>query len=219
MKVLNLYAGIGGNRSMWGVYGDDLYVTSVENNKEIAGVYEKIYPCDHIVVADAHQYLLDHYKEYDFIWSSPPCQTHSQYRHNVGVIGKGFKPVMPDMTLYAEIVFLKTYFKGKWVVENVKPYYTPLIEPSFILNRHFFWANFNVTEETFEPSEIRSKNKISDFGFSHFVVTSKIKNKRQVLRNCVDPKLGLHVFLHSQNKEDNKTIIQQRELFVPEAQK
>ena len=32
MKVLNLYAGIGGNRKLW----KDVEVTAVENNKEIA---------------------------------------------------------------------------------------------------------------------------------------------------------------------------------------
>ena len=31
------------------------------------------------------------------------------------------------MKLYEEIIFLDNYFKGKYVVENVIPYYEPLI--------------------------------------------------------------------------------------------
>ena len=74
MKILNLYAGIGGNRKLW---GDEHKVTAVENVKEIAKVYKKFFPKDKIVITDAHQYLLKHYKEFDFIWSSPPCPSHS----------------------------------------------------------------------------------------------------------------------------------------------
>ena len=39
-----------------------------------------------------------------------------------------------DMALYEEILFLKHNIKGGWVVENVKPYYTPLIPPKAIFS-------------------------------------------------------------------------------------
>ncbi len=68
MKVLNLYAGIGGNRKFW----TDCEVTAIEFREDIAKVYKEYFPNDTVVVADAHKYLLDHYKEFDFIWSSPP---------------------------------------------------------------------------------------------------------------------------------------------------
>jgi len=194
MKILNLYAGIGGNRKLW---GENHEVTAVEMDEAIAGVYQSIYPGDKVVAGDAHKYLAEHFAEFDFIWSSPPCPSHGQYRHNVGVIGKGFSPIMPDMKLYGEIVFLQTYFKGKWVVENVKPYYEPLVKPAFELHRHFFWANFTAPQRTFAKAEIRSKNKISDFDGYEVVANSKIKNKRQVLRNCVDSNLGKHIFEHA----------------------
>ena len=189
MKILNLYAGIGGNRKLW----EGHEVTAVELDGDIAEVYQKLYPGDKVVAGDAHKYLEEHFAEFDFIWSTPPCPSHGQYRHNVGVIGKGFSPIMPDMKLYGEIVFLKTYFKGKWVVENVKPYYEPLIKPTFELHRHEFWANFIAPDKSFAPAKIRSKNKISDFDGYEVVVASKIKNKRQVLRNCVTPELGKHI--------------------------
>lgn len=193
LKILNLYAGIGGNRELW----TNCDVTAVEYNQEIADVYEKRFPQDKVVIDDALEYVQQHYGEFDFIWASPPCPTHGQYRHNVGVIGKGFSPVIPKMTsLYGLIVFLQTYFEGKWCVENVKPYYTPLIQPTFELHRHLFWANFNVTQKEFKSADIRSKNKISDFRGYEVVKNSKIKNKRQVLRNCVSPELGKHIIEH-----------------------
>jgi len=190
MKILNLYAGIGGNRRLWG--GHD--VTAVEFLPEIAAVYAQLYPNDVVVVGDAVTYLEKHYAEFDFIWASPPCPSHGQYRHNVGVIGKDFAPIMPDMTLYAQIVFLQHYAKGKWVIENVKPYYPPLVKPSFEMQRHLFWSNFDVAPRKFDKSNIRRKNKISDFDGYEVVAASKISNKRQALRNCVDSDLGLHVF-------------------------
>ncbi len=190
IKVLNLYAGIGGNRKLW----QDCEVTAVEIDPQIVDVYQKLYPSDSVFVGDAHKFLESYYNEFDFIWASPPCQSHGQYRHNVGVIGKGFKPLMPDMTLYAEIIFLSTYFKGGWVVENVKPYYQPVIKPSFELQRHLFWSSEVVLPKDFKASEIRTKNKIGDFEGFEVVSASKIKNKRQVLRNCVDPEVGKYIF-------------------------
>lgn len=191
MKILNLYAGIGGNRLLW---GDEHKVTAVENDPDIAAEYFKNNPNDKVVVADAHQYLLEHFREFDLIWSSPPCPTHGQYRYNVGFRAKGYAPVFPDMKLYEEILLLQYYYEGLYVVENVKPYYEPLVKPRAVLQRHLFWSNFDITEVKFEAKKIRSKNKLSDYVDSGFDITgSKIKNKRQVLRNCVDPELGLHV--------------------------
>jgi len=189
MKILNLYAGIGGNRKLW----EGVEVTAVEYDKEIAKVYKELYPKDTVIVADAHAYLEINYESFDFIWSSPPCPSHGQYRHNVGVIGKGYKPILPDMSLYSEIVFLQTYFGGLWVVENVKPYYKPLITPAFEMDRHLFWANFDACHKLFKPSELRTKNKITDFDECAAVQGTPIKNKRQVLRNQVNSDVGLHI--------------------------
>lgn len=54
MKVLNLYAGIGGNRKNW---GNDNDITAVELDRDIANVYKEIYKNDTVVVGDAHKYL------------------------------------------------------------------------------------------------------------------------------------------------------------------
>lgn len=65
-NYLNLYAGLGGNRKK---LPDDVQVTAVEMDGRIAAVYKRLYPQDTVIIGDAHQYLLDHYEEFDFIWS------------------------------------------------------------------------------------------------------------------------------------------------------
>lgn len=186
MKILNLYAGIGGNRKLW----HNVEVTAVEMNPDIANVYSDFYPQDTVIVADAHQYLVDHYQEFDFIWSSPPCPTHGQYRYNIGVKAKNYKGVYPDMKLYEEIIFLQYHFSGNYAVENTISYYEPLIKPQRI-GRHFVWANYTIPDFNEPPQYIRNKNKLSDFS----VDLSKyhLQNKRQILRNCVSNQLGYHL--------------------------
>jgi len=189
MKVLNLYAGIGGNRKLW----DDVEVTAVELEPEIAKVYQGFFPQDKMIVGDAHDFLLCYFEEFDFIWSSPPCQSHSSFRFNIGVRYGKVTPEYPDMRLYQEIIFLKEHFKGLWIVENVKPYYEPLIKAKEI-QRHLFWSNFPISNYPFKEDVIR-ENQIPDLeeltGFNLSEIL--ISNKRQILRNCVKPELGKHV--------------------------
>lgn len=189
-RVLNLYAGLGGNRALW----QGVSITAVENDPAIATVYAKRFPNDLLHIADAHEFLLENFKRFDVIWSSPPCPSHGQYRFNVGVRAKGFKPLFPDMRLYEEIIFLQHHFKGRWVVENVKPYYAPLVAPSAILQRHLFWSNFPIPAFEVPAKGIRTKNKISDYGALGVNLSgSGVKNKRQALRNCVDSDLASHI--------------------------
>jgi DNA (cytosine-5)-methyltransferase 1 len=191
MRILNLYAGIGGNRKLWDSGHE---ITAVEINPDIAAIYKDLFPLDNLVVGDAHQYLLDHFAEFDFIWSSPPCQSHSSFRQNICVRYRGTRPEYPDMKLYQEILFLQHNYKNMWVVENVKPYYDPLIKPDRILQRHFFWSNFFIEDTHFETDNIR-KAQIPDFEkkYGYDLSRYKIENKRQILRNCVAPELGQHI--------------------------
>ena len=213
MKVLNLYAGIGGNRKLW----TDVEVTAVENVPEIAKIYQDFFPEDKVIVADAHRYLLEHYKEFDFIWSSPPCQTHSVTNHFLR--GQGIERY-PDMKLYEEIVFLRQWCKGKWVVENVKGYYEPLIKPQES-GRHYFWSNFyippikveyDIGTMNREASKMTQRKAIIREAQIPELITLpglkdfKLPNKRQILRNAVLPTIGLHVF-RCAFKETQKELI------------
>lgn len=192
MKILNLYAGIGGNRKLW---GDDHDITAVELDPEIAKIYQDFFPNDKVIVADAHQYLLDHFKEFDFIWSSPPCPSHSHIRKELGVERRGWNAVYPDMKLYEEILLLQGYGSEnlKWVIENVVAWYSPLIRPQEI-NKHYFWSNYFI-----RPIEKKSRNHhagMADLKQRKSFCLDEYKgiDKRKALRNCVEPETGLHVF-------------------------
>lgn len=190
MKILNLYSGIGGNRKLW----KNENITSIEYNNEISEIYKYFFPKDNLITCDAHEYLRLHFNKYDFVWSSPPCQSHSSFRQNICVRYKGTEPVYPDMKLYQEILFLKYNFKGIWIVENVNPYYEPLIKPIFKIGRHLFWSNIEIPETNIKSEKIRTAQipdlqKLKGFDLSEF----KIKNKRQILRNCVMPEIGEYI--------------------------
>ena len=193
MKILNLYACLGGNRYKW---GDEHEITAVELDPEAARLYQERFPNDIVIVADAHQYLIDHYKEFDFIWSSPPCPTHSRARYwGFGINGKN--PTYPDMKLYQEILFLQYHFKGKYCVENVIPYYEPLI-PAQKRGRHLYWCNFTLPnklssrgeklkEQDTNSESLSHYNKFHDYDFT------KYKGEQIVLkmaRNLVDYEAG-----------------------------
>ncbi|WP_163026577.1 DNA cytosine methyltransferase, partial [Campylobacter showae] len=163
MKILNLFAGIGGNRLLWNDVLPDIDVTAVEFDPAIAEVYKFRFPADKVIVCDAFDYAADNYDKFDFIWASPPCQTHSRLGF-VNNIRNDRKRKLPDFMLYSLISFFKTFCKNKFVVENVIPYYDPLIFPNAKLLRHLFWSNFYIPEKFFQKSCKSIENiVISDF--------------------------------------------------------
>jgi len=195
-KVLNLYACLGGNRYLW----TDCEVTAIELDKELARMYQERFPNDIVIVDDAHQYLLEHYKEFDFIWSSPPCPSHSRARYwTSSNYDTNVEAVYPDMKLYEEILFLQHYYRtGKWVVENVIPYYEPLIAAKK-RGRHLYWTNFNL------PSDLGDRRvqigagtdelkRLCEF---HKIDISSYKGEQsmiKVARNLVDYEAGLTIY-------------------------
>jgi len=204
MKILNLYACLGGNRYKWNEVKSDIEVTAIELDPEAARLYKERFPNDIVIVADAHQYLLDHYKEFDFIWSSPPCPSHSRARFarkNTTIA------IYPDLKLYEEILFLDNYFEGKYLVENVIPYYEPLI-PAQKRGRHLYWCNFNLpndlnerkiviggnktTAKTTEINhEFKSLCKFHDYDFTKYKGEQRID---KMARNLVDYEAGKTIF-------------------------
>ncbi len=194
MKILNLYAGIGGNRKLW---SNEHEITAIEINPDVASVYSKYYPTDTIIIGDAHEYLLNNYQNFDFVWASPPCQTHSAMsrvnhkRYNLRRY--------PDMKLWQEIIFLKEFFPGKWVVENVKPFYTELI-PFKKIGRHCIWSNFPIG--SFEKKNVKNfiDAKYDDLkkwlGYEDYTEKIYLNGNHdpvQVLRNCVHPDTGKYI--------------------------
>ena len=207
-KALNLYACLGGNRLQW----EDVEVTAVELDPELARMYQERFPNDIVIVGDAHQFLLENYKNFDFIWSSPPCPTHSKSRF--WAYGKTM-PVFPDMTLYEEIIFLQHHAPEniKWVVENVDGYYEPLISATKI-GRHLFWSNFKLPvidkkdktgimnwESKYQP--LKDFHKIEKFDYRGK------QNKLKILRNLVDYEIGNEIFRTAMG------VIQQPKKIIP----
>ena len=218
MKILNLYACLGGNRYKWDEV-TDIEVTAVEWDEELAKLYQERFPNDKVIVADAHQYLLEHYKEFDFIWSSPPCPTHSKVRITQKNTAN-FKAVYPDMKLYSEIIFLDTFFDGKYVVENVVPYYEPLISAKK-RDRHLYWTNFNLPNNLNERELGKGKmcgqvNKERIFLEKfHKIDLSTYKgqqDKRKIARNLVDYEAG-RTILETAVGIVRKQNVNQTELF------
>ena len=207
MKILNLYACLGGNRYKWNEVKDDIEVTAVELDPECAKLYQERFPNDKVIIADAHQYLLEHYKEFDFIWSSPPCPTHSRFQ--ISMKNKR-KMKYPDMKLYEEIIFLDNFFHGKYCVENVIPFYHPLI-PAKKRGRHLYWTNFNLPNvlskrkspnmacqeagrEKYKKLNLKVFDVFCDFHDYNF---KKYKGKQDVSkmsRNLVDYEAGKTIF-------------------------
>jgi len=210
MKILIGFAGIGGESELWDDVNNN--ITHVELDPKIAKVIKDRKPNRTVIVGDAVDYLLHNYGKYNFIWLSPPCQANSRMIRS----GKNRKPRLPDLQLYELKIFLDCNFKGKYVIENVVPYYKPVIEPTAKIGRHLFWANFYI-----EPFEFP--------GPKNFIMLGTVKGSEQlkkwlgiyytgniyydgnhdpcqVLRNCVHPDLGLHVYNCFENtiKDRNK---------------
>jgi len=195
MKILNLHAALGGNRKKW----EGHQITAVELDPKIAAVYKVLYPKDELITGDAYEYLLNNYSKFDFIWASPPCQANSRFIRS----GKNRSPRFPDLKLYEIKIFLDFNFKGKYVIENVIPYYKPVIEPSAKIGRHLFWSNFDISNfELKQPKNFIMLGTVAGavqlkewlgINYEGNLYYNGNHDPCQVLRNCVHPDLGLHI--------------------------
>jgi DNA (cytosine-5)-methyltransferase 1 len=197
-RVLNLYACLGGNRYKWDEVAN-IEVTAVELDAELARMYQERFPNDKVIVADAHKYLQENYQNFDFIWCSPPCPTHSKLQLAwKNMKRRNFYMPYPDMTLYQEIIFLDNYFDGKYCVENVIPFYEPLI-PAQKRGRHLYWCNFKLPNELgerkspkdFAKGNIKTLSDFHDFDFKKY----KGKQRLDVIaKDLVDYEAGKTIF-------------------------
>jgi len=221
MKVLNLFSGIGGNRKLW----KNVEVTAIELDPITAEQYQKNFPEDKVIVADAYEYLVQHFKEFDFIWASPPCPTHSKFRTlwkgdgklDNKTSGSSFK--LPDMRLYSVIIFLQHFYKGNWVVENVIGYYEPLIKP-YKSDNHYFWSNKPIPtikkkSRNITNQDLQSKSKERDMPIPD--VKANIRKKRLMLNDCVFPEVGLRIFEAITSKPQTQLNINGGKFFSSQA--
>lgn len=209
-KILNLFAGFGGNRSSW----KNVQVDAVEIEPEIAKIYKKRFPEDQVFVQDVDSFLRDknnNLEDYDLIWASPPCTTHSQMQKFPR--SETTRIAIPRMDqIYGLMIWFPRNYSGKWVIENVQPYYIAPIPRTVFIDRHYFWANFPIKKTTFRNGTNWKHGKIG--GIMRKPISLLIKEldltpvladikatfgrhtkKRyeQVIRNCVDPKVGKYI--------------------------
>lgn len=102
------------------------------------------------------------------------------------------------MQLYEEIIFLKHMYDGDWVVENVIPYYKPLIPPTVVLDRHCIWSNKPIEEKEFTRGysidltrQLGSKHTLA--AAYNIKLPDGTKNQRKLLRNMVLPEMGDYI--------------------------
>ena len=198
MKILIGCAGIAGESELWDDVNNE--ITHIELDPKIAKIISDRKPDRIVIVGDAYEYLLNNYQDYDFIWFSPPCQANSRMIRG----GKNRKPRFPDLKLYELKIFLDYNFNGKYCIENVVPYYKPVIEPSAKLGRHLFWSNFEIADfDIPQPKNfimlgtVKGSKQLKDWLGIHYEGNLYYNGNHdpcQVLRNCVHPELGLHVF-------------------------
>jgi len=190
MRILNLFAGIGGNRTLW---GNKHEITAIEFDPNIATVYKQRFPNDKVIVEDAYKFLELNYEEFDFIWASPPCPSHSRLRTMPNM-----RNILPDFHLYAIITFLDYWFKGKYCIENVIPYYPYVVKPTVLLGRHPFWANFNIPIKGFIRENKHLNHNYELLLKEHNINEELFQNKTKtfsmkILDNCVDYRIGKYI--------------------------
>lgn len=227
MKILNLFAGIGGNRTLW---GNEHEITAIESNQQIAYIYKKRFPKDTVIIGDAMKYNLNNYDKYDFIWASPPCQTHSWLNFTNHKLGAR---CYPNMELWQLIIYLKGFVNSEredryWIVENVRPWYmgiknkkrqTIIIKQDFILGRHYYWSNIIIPKNTFKYSNTsitNAKEKVGRPIIKHIEELEKLHEIKldhelrslipdnlyiKSLRNCVNPKEAKFILDYVINKK------------------
>ena len=187
LKILDLFAGFGGTTRGLQKWLDENNISyeyyAIDIDKQTLKVHKYWNKKSIVIQRDAYTFTKDELREYDFIWASPPCQSHSRAQ----VIWKRRKP---DMRLYTLIC--KLHQVGKpFIVENVVPYYKPPIMWDYKIDRHIFWTNLDLSDVRVnikrKPIYKMSLHELAEYhGIPYKYVRIYKGDKRQALRNIVN---------------------------------
>jgi len=142
IRILDLFCGLGGVARGFQRYLIEHEIEfeyhAVDNNPQILRAHKFLNPYSKTFYRDAWSFTDEELLSYDFVWASPPCETHSTLMCYYNRNSKKWKP--PDMRLWELISHL---FKlgVPFVVENVRPYYGFPILPTARAGRHYLWSN------------------------------------------------------------------------------
>ena len=187
LKILDLFCGLGGVARGFQTFlienGIDFEYYAIDVDDRILKAHKVLNPRSIVIKRDAYSFSDEELCNYDFIWASPPCETHS-------IVGTWRRKISvdPDMRLYELIDRL--YDLGKpFVVENVKPYYKPPIRPTSRANRHVLWSNLEIPPIKVNlPTFTSVKNKIDTLARYH-EIHDKVNKVRKILggktRDCL----------------------------------
>jgi hypothetical protein len=184
VKVLNAYAGIGGNRHLWPA--------------RVAAEYARRYPRDTVLVEDAHAFVLERSREFDAVWTSPPCPTHSKLARTVAA--RYNRPLEPDPRLWAEIAHLRDE-GGRYVVENVHVYYEPPVAPDVVTQRHWYWVNATplyLTPPVGTKGILKPDRAAGEYAAVYGlppIANGVLRDGRKAMKNAVVPLEGLEIAL------------------------
>ncbi len=144
-KALFLFAGLGGYA--YPFYESNNYdITFIEYLPELCVPLQNKYPNTKVICEDAIKYLERNYKDFDFIFASPPCVANSRINLLFSEKRNQYKR-LPSLLPLEIKIFLDTNFSGKYIIENTIPYYTvykEIYKDYSIVGRHLILANFTI---------------------------------------------------------------------------
>ncbi len=201
IKILDLFCGIGGVAKGFQRYlleqGMSFEYYAVDVDPKVLRAHKKFNPLSNTILRDAYSFTDDELLEFDFIWASPPCETHS--RLNFYNWGNPKKYKEPDMRFY-ELIEMLYRLNIPFVVENVEPYYKPPIKPSVKVYRHVLWTNlsirpFRVDLPNFSDVKDDVKSLTKYHGVPRDVVNTlgTARKARSALRDMVNPIVSYNI--------------------------
>ena len=106
---------------------------------------------------------------------------------------------------------MEHHFKGKYTIENVIPYYEPLI-PAQKRGRHLYWCNFKLPqdlgEREFQMAGLDEVNRLCEFHDYDFYQYKGEQRIDKLARNLVDYEAGLTIFNTVKNILSGKDVNQ-----------
>lgn len=192
MRILDLYGGVGGtgigiHEVCQEEFGLEYDYMIVENDEEVIKYHALNCPRSHIYKEDAINWL-DKLENFDFIWVSPPCKSHSMAMLFWSNTEK-FRQI--DKDLFKWIRKTRELKLPAIVVENVVPYYGFKYKPTCMIGRHVFWANFPIL-----PFEVPKRPKAFDYMTKNDWCNYKgiIAATREQARAAVHPAIAGGIF-------------------------